>query len=246
MLDGASAWGLRLQEDAPHKTRPVASVAQDTAARPLLRLLHDTLADAGRRLWERRCASLGALVLSITDPNSAGVFSCSATTFVSKLAAALPSFADASPLPLYSKGVQLARDLRRRFAGTEHGPRFAFAPDFCSLHAPADAPLLRALRSFGCVRLAGDDENDGTLGGTSDGTIAPPANAAASKRAPPFPKAGGAAEAAVCVAAVAAVAAGAASQPQKEVAVVAWIVASAGGEAMGKGEGLRVRDTVFW
>ena len=54
----ASAWGLRLQKDVPHKTLPVVSVAQDTAVRPLLRLLHDTLADAGRRLWERRCASL--------------------------------------------------------------------------------------------------------------------------------------------------------------------------------------------
>ena len=245
----ASAWGLRLQEDVPHKTLPVVSVAQDTAVRPLLRLLHDTLADAGRRLWERRCASLGALVLSLTDPNSAGVFSCSATAFVSKLAAALPSFADASPLPLYSKGVQLARDLRRRFAGTQHAPRFAFAPDFRSLHAPADAPLLRALRAAGCVRLAGDDEKDGTIGGTSDGTIAPPAaHAAAGKRAPPLPKAGGAAEAAAraaCVAAVAAVAAGTASQPQEEVAVAAWIVALHG-DAKGTGEGLRVRDTVFW
>ena len=145
--------------------------------------------------------------------------------------------------------MQLARDLRRRFADTEHAPRFAFAPDFCSLHAPADAPLLRALRSYGCVHLAGDDENDGTIGGTSDGTTAPPAHAVANKRAPPLPKAGGAAEAAAraaCVAAVAAVAAGAASQPQEKVAVAAWIVASAGGGAKGTGEGLRVRDTVFW
>lgn len=201
-------------------------MSADTPQRPFLRLLLSLLHDTGRRLWELRAASLGAWVLSATEDSAAGKGGCgdadaAASRFVARLAAALPGFRDP---PLHSKAVRLAVDLRRRYVGGEHGARFFSRPldvssaslnggaaRRCTLPAPADGPLLRALLAADCVSLR------------------PPPAAADGGRAR---KAGGVAAAeaaarAACVAAVAAVAAAAAAAPDapSEPEVAAWLVA---------------------
>jgi hypothetical protein len=121
--DVAQAWGLPLTRDVPVAGCTAMTVAQDSEVRPFLRSLRFTLADTGRRLWERQAASLGAFVLALATPEStsaAGGPTCGAA-LADSLAEALPAFADDAPwgekttLPFRAKALRLVGDLHRRF-----------------------------------------------------------------------------------------------------------------------------------
>ena len=132
--DVAQAWGLPLTRDVPVAGCAAATVAQDHPLRPFIRSLRFTLADTGRRLWERRVASLGALLLALAEPKAgAGGAAPSGAALAEALAAALPAFADeapqpdappdAPPLPFRTKALRLVADLHRRYRRVP--PRFS-------------------------------------------------------------------------------------------------------------------------
>lgn len=119
----AQAWGLPLTRDVPVAGCTAMTVAQDSEVRPFLRSLRFTLADTGRRLWERQAASLGAFVLALATPESTSAArgpTCGAA-LADSLAEALPAFADDAPwgekttLPFRAKALRLVGDLHRRF-----------------------------------------------------------------------------------------------------------------------------------
>ena len=126
----AQAWGLPLTRDVPVAGCAAATVAQDHPLRPFIRSLRFTLADTGRRLWERRVASLGALLLALAEPkDGAGGAAPSGAALAEALAAALPAFADEAPQPdaapdaapdappllFRAKAMRLVADLHRRY-----------------------------------------------------------------------------------------------------------------------------------
>ena len=114
----AQAWGLPLTRDVPVAGCTAMTKAEDHPLRPFVRQLRFTLADTGRRLWERQAASLGALVLALAAPKAGPP---SGAELADALAAALPAFADdapwpaAQPLPFRAKALRLVGDLHRRF-----------------------------------------------------------------------------------------------------------------------------------
>ena len=122
--DVAQAWGLPLTRDVPVAGCTAMTVAQDSEVRPFLRSLRFTLADTGRRLWERQAASLGALVLALAASSAAGGPPCG-TALADAIAEALPAFADdatwmeATTLPFRAKALRLVGDLHRRFRCAE-------------------------------------------------------------------------------------------------------------------------------